>query len=824
MSSFQLLLSEPFHTKKSERIRECRSAREILTNMQHNCLKSECSNVFNSSTQALHAVPAIRKTFKIINKEQPSLLKLSSDKQTQRTLVIAQAAPKKPKLVYICQVCGHEHVRSGNLKCENCGEFGKVSQTGTAKREASGRQGPAAALLSRRSSSAATAPPPSIGISQAYLSLQKNSAATLTKSQSVSISGSKGIEAGQRHTGLWPDEESINEGNDFGEEGEEDEDEEGASVTQPSVPRASGTTSSRGWLDGGGRASSSAPATMAVMRRAGIEMQAVQGGAGPGVAQRIRLSGKTGTEVGRVLSGPTDPGVVSGSFVLVGGDPGIGKSTLMLQLAAMVSDPCLDFDKAAAAAAAEAREAGRSSETDDDADVHAPGGSNKPPALPQDASKLRSVLYISGEEKDIDVFKRADRMGLGNCSSLMVWSCACMDDIFNMVDQMKPQVIIVDSIQTMYMDDISGSPGSPSQVKECAQALRQISNGLGITVFLIGHVTKQGEVAGPKMLEHIVDTVLFLEGESGEGRRLLRVHKNRHGPTDEVGVFRMDGRGMHAVDNPSSLFIEDAHGGEEGGGGQAAVSQGGAAVLGVAMMGSRPVLLEVQALCSKAYSKQQNAPLVRQATGVSRDRFIQLVHVMSKVLHSARGLSGQHIYCTVVRGMQFKEPASDLAMAVAIASSYFDVPVPPRVAVLGEVDLAGRLRTVGRLEQRLAEVAQLGICDMCIVPKGAGAEKMAAEDPRLEGLNVMPCGSLLEALREVLGSAVEAGPPDRRGWGASSIGAWGEGHSVGGDDETDFFKLSEDDDSLEDEWRLGDHEAAAKSNPWSPRLGAASKR
>jgi DNA repair protein RadA/Sms len=258
-----------------------------------------------------------------------------------------------------------------------------------------------------------------------------------------------------------------------------------------------------------------------------------------------------------------------------------------------------------------------------------------------------------------------------------------------------------------------------------------------------------------------MEQVLFMEGESSEGRRLLRVHKNRNGPTDEVGIFKIDSRGLHAQANPSALFLDALSTGGHAG--------GGAAVLGVCMMGNRAVVLEVQAMCSRAYNT--GSPPTRSASGVSRERFAMLIAVMGKALPSCRALPAHHVYVNVVKGAQFKEPAADLAMATAIAASFFDVAAPAGLAVLGEVDLGGQLRGIGSLEARVLQVAALGLCDRCIVPQVEGVEKLAS-DPRCAGLTLVPCATLADALREALGHVVDTAPASaqRRGKGGGKGG------------------------------------------------------
>ncbi|KAG1676077.1 hypothetical protein FOA52_014942 [Chlamydomonas sp. UWO 241] len=494
------------------------------------------------------------------------------------------------------------------------------------------------------------------------------------------------------------------------EEGEADEDAWGASSSGRSG------YSSGSWL--GSRVAASQPVSMADMHGVGSGRQ----------QERIVLTGRTGLELGRVLAGPASPGLVQGSFVLIGGDPGIGKSTLMLQLAAMASRASLDVD-AAAEAVLETTTATRTAAMADAAAAAAAAAAQQQQQQPE--LVLRRVLYVTGEEKTENVYDRACRMGLGGPStpSLFLYANDVMEEILDVVKDMRPVLMVVDSIQTMHMRDVTGSPGSVSQVKECGQVLRYIANALGTTVVVVAHVTKSGEVAGPKMLEHMVDTVLFMEGESSEGRRLLRVHKNRNGPTDEVGIFKIDSRGLHAQANPSSLFLDEISTG----------SGGGAAVLGVCMMGNRAVMLEVQAMCSRAYNT--GSPPTRSPSGVSRERFTQLVHVMGKALPSCRALPAHHVYVVVVKGAQFKEPAADLAMAIAIAASFFDAALPAGLAVLGEVDLGGRLRGVGSLEARVLQVAALGLCDRVIVPQRVRLDAMASDSELVlsgKGLTEVP--------------------------------------------------------------------------------------
>lgn len=352
-------------------------------------------------------------------------------------------------------------------------------------------------------------------------------------------------------------------------------------------------------------------------------------------APRPHQSGDGGKEFGRVLGG----GIVPGSLVLVGGDPGVGKSTLLLQVAGLLAE-------------------------------------GTPPA-----TGPAPVLYVSGEESVEQVKSRADRMGIA-AEDLFLFSATDLELILRWMAELGPRAVVIDSIQTVYLPEATGSAGSVSQVRECAAALLRAAKRSGAVVFLVGHVTKAGEIAGPRVLEHVVDVVLYMEGERLQSHRLLRSVKNRFGATDEVGVFAMAPEGLVAVANPSELFLGERGLAEEDGGG------GGAAAVAVTMQGTRPILLEVQALCSPV----SEPPGTRRANGVDLQRLPLLLAVLQK--QAGLPLHRQDIFVNVVGGLQLKEPAADAAVAAAIASSYFDKPLPRTTAFVGELGLHGELRSV----------------------------------------------------------------------------------------------------------------------------------
>ena len=354
-------------------------------------------------------------------------------------------------------------------------------------------------------------------------------------------------------------------------------------------------------------------------------------------------------EFARVLGG----GIVAGSIVLVGGDPGIGKSTLMLQMAMEM------------------------------------------------ANKQR-VLYVSGEESERQIKMRATRMFPDSKkdlpANLLLVTETNLEVILNHVNEVKPDLLIVDSIQTVYLSELDSSAGSVSQVRECSSHLRELAKSSGISVFLIGHVTKEGAIAGPRVLEHIVDTVLYLEGDRFQAYRLLRSVKNRFGATSEVGVFEMRERGLVEVTNPSEAFLAERM-----------INAPGSAIA-VTMEGTRPILVEIQGLTSPT----QFGNARRTPNGVDFNRLLLIAAVLTRRV--GLKLAEQDVFVNVVGGIQIDEPAADLAVAAAIASSWKDISVRADAVLIGEIGLAGELRMPGQIQARLREAAKLGF-KTAIVPK-----------------------------------------------------------------------------------------------------------
>lgn len=368
-------------------------------------------------------------------------------------------------------------------------------------------------------------------------------------------------------------------------------------------------------------------------------------------------------ELDRVLGG----GLLRGMAVLLGGDPGIGKSTLLLQAA---------------------------------------------DALGKDGI----VLYASGEESAAQIKLRADRLGMKNDIDIL-----CETDLEHIIDEaaaVKCNVLIIDSIQTMYSEESAGAPGSVSQVRAATARLTRFAKDTGVVVFIVGHVTKDGNIAGPRVLEHIVDTVLYFEGDRHEGLRLLRAVKNRFGSTNEVGVFEMCDNGMKEVVDPSKLFLS----GE---------SAPGCAVT-CAMEGSRPILAEVQALLTEnAFGNPR-----RTSAGVDAYRLSLMLAVLEKKAHLK--LSNKDVYLNVVGGLRLDERSTDLAVALCVASALMDVPLPRHTAALGEVGLTGEVRGVARIDPRLSECARLGYSTV-LVPK-------LTKKPKIDGLTIVPVSTVGEAI------------------------------------------------------------------------------
>ena len=379
-------------------------------------------------------------------------------------------------------------------------------------------------------------------------------------------------------------------------------------------------------------------------------------------------------ELDRVLGG----GVVPGSLLLLGGDPGIGKSTLLLQAAGLV------------------------------------------------AQSGRAVVYVCGEESPAQVKMRAARLGLPG-SGLFVTQEVALEPALVAAGPLAPAIVIVDSIQTVYSEGAEQAPGSLAQLRASTMTLMRWAKDNGVAVFLIGHVTKDGDIAGPRMLEHIVDVVLYLEGDRHSSYRLLRGVKNRFGPVDEVGVFEMTGDGLRGVENPSEAFIAE----------RAAQSVGSAVV--PTLEGSRPVLVEVQALTSPTV-----APVPRRnANGLDINRLLLVTAVLSRRV--GLPLAGQDLLANVVGGLRISEPALDLGLALAIASSHKDLPVPADLVALGEIGLSGELRSVAHLERRLLEAERLGF-RRCVLPEST----LLRQRPKT-GIDLLPAGGLREAISLTLG-------------------------------------------------------------------------
>ena len=388
-------------------------------------------------------------------------------------------------------------------------------------------------------------------------------------------------------------------------------------------------------------------------------------------AQEIRFPTGMG-ELDRVLGG----GAVQGSLVLVGGAPGIGKSTLMLQICGKLSETA-------------------------------------------------KILYVSGEESPRQLKLRADRLGVQS-DNLYVLSETCLGDVLESVEEEKPDVLIVDSIQTLYQDSLESPAGSVAQVRACTLELMQLAKGEGITVFVIGHVNKEGSIAGPKVLEHMVDCVLYFEGEAHMSYRILRAAKNRFGATNEIGVFEMRSEGLVEVPNPSEMLLsgrpEDAPG----------------TCVTCVMEGVRPVLAELQALVVSSAGGNPR----RTSNGFDYNRAAMLLAVLEK--RGGLKVSACDAYLNIVGGLSLDEPAADLAAVIALASSYLDRPVPSDLVAIGEVGLTGELRSVNQLDQRVSEIQRLGF-RRCVVPAHrAGTIKAPT------GLTVIPARNIGEAIRAAL--------------------------------------------------------------------------
>ncbi len=378
-------------------------------------------------------------------------------------------------------------------------------------------------------------------------------------------------------------------------------------------------------------------------------------------------------ELDRVLGG----GIVKGSLVLVGGDPGIGKSTLLLQVCKNLSN------------------------------------------------EQQSVIYISGEESLQQIKIRAER--IGSFSDTLELLCETnLSVIKEVISRKKPEIVIIDSIQTMFSEDVASAPGSVSQVREATSVFMQIAKGLGISIFIVGHVTKEGVVAGPRVLEHMVDTVLYFEGDRHESYRILRGVKNRFGSTNEIGVFEMRNVGLVEVENPSEFMLSGKPVGASG------------SVVACSMEGTRPILLEIQALiCNTNFGNPR-----RTATGTDYNRVNLLLAVLEKRL--GMRLSECDAYVNIAGGIRMNEPAIDLGIVLAIISSKLDRPIDEKTICFGEVGLSGEVRGVAMAEQRVLEAKKLGF-ERCILPQVCKSNMLQ----NIEGIELIGVSNVKEALDAV---------------------------------------------------------------------------
>jgi DNA repair protein RadA/Sms len=378
-------------------------------------------------------------------------------------------------------------------------------------------------------------------------------------------------------------------------------------------------------------------------------------------------------ELDRVLGG----GFVPGSVVLVGGDPGIGKSTLALQMLANIA-----------------------------------------------TSKLK-VLYVTGEESPEQVKLRAKRTGSGS-ESLFVLAENSVEHILEELTKLSPHVVVVDSIQTVYTEDFPSAPGSVGQIRECAARLMHYAKSKGTSIFLVGHVTKEGTIAGPRVLEHLVDTVLYFEGERDHPYRILRAVKNRYGSTNEIGVFEMHESGLKEVNNPSEIFLSERPIGASG------------SVVTPSIEGTRPILVEIQALVSPC-----NFGMPRRTTiGIDYNRVSLLVAVLEK--KAGLNILAQDIFMNVAGGIKIVEPAIDLGVSVALVSSFLNKPIQQSLVVFGEVGLSGEVRGVSHVEQRLKEAEKLGF-KKCILPR-INVERIKDPGRSLSLVGVTSIENVIEAI------------------------------------------------------------------------------
>ena len=389
------------------------------------------------------------------------------------------------------------------------------------------------------------------------------------------------------------------------------------------------------------------------------------------ITEEVRY--RTGiAEFDRVLGG----GAVKGSLILVGGAPGVGKSTLLLQLC-------------------------------------------------NNDREGKKLLYVSGEESERQIKLRADRLHIQN-RSLYVLSETELESVRQNILSLKPDIVIIDSIQTIFDQEVDSTPGSISQIRECTMKLMRLSKENDITIFIIGHINKEGSIAGPKILEHMVDCVLYFEGEKNANFRILRAAKNRFGSTNEIGVFEMSDRGLECIENPSAVLLD----------GRPDDSPG--TCVTCVMEGTRPILAEIQALVSPGGYNP-----ARRSNGLDYNRTAMLLAVLDK--RGGLSVSGCDAYINVIGGLELDEPAADLAAVMALASSFFDLPLGKNVAAVGEVGLSGEVRSVSNIEQRISEIARHGFTK-CVIPASSKI------DPDLNHeLTLIPVKTIKEAITSLLG-------------------------------------------------------------------------
>lgn len=377
------------------------------------------------------------------------------------------------------------------------------------------------------------------------------------------------------------------------------------------------------------------------------------------------------SEFDRVLGG----GFVPGGVILLGGDPGIGKSTILIQALSKIT---------------------------------------------QEPSEPCDVIYISGEESSQQIAMRAKRLEL-EVSDISILSEINLEKIVQTIEKNKPNVVVIDSIQTIYSEDITSAPGSVTQVRECAAQLTRIAKQLDITMILVGHVTKEGTLAGPRVLEHIVDTVLYFEGDPSSSFRMIRAFKNRYGAVNELGVFAMTEKGLKEVTNPSALFLSHHH------------KQVNGSCITCIQEGSRPMLIEIQALVDGAHGQSPK----RLSVGLDHNRLAMLLASLNR--HAGVACYDQDVFVNAVGGVKITEPGVDLAILCAIVSSFKDQPLDQKTVIFGEIGLAGEVRPVQRGQERLKEAAKLGFT-RAIIPKANQAKQ------NINGMEILPVETLSQAL------------------------------------------------------------------------------